>query len=201
MFLPQVGVRGLYTLTGPFSGKLIEGVQYTCSAVRLISDLINKGEAPYETYYKPYSITELDYTNDLKNNIAIITLEANEQHVVYVPATYISGYPEIGGVSYVSLMLGAQLGPIKEGSDLTLVKNKVKVVILQYVGVDVEVKIIAASLPKLISNTSSDALESAREANKDLANTDESNLVRLQTENIILLQKIALLETYIKENL
>ena len=98
-------------------------------------------------------------------------------------------------------MLGAQLGPIKEGSDLTLVKNKVKEVILQYVGVDVEVKIIAASLPKLISNTSSDALESAREANKNLANTDESNLVRLQTENIILLQKIALLETYIKENL
>lgn len=201
MFLPQVGVRGLYTLTGPFNGKLLAEVQYTCTAVRLISDLIGKGESPYDVYYKPYNISESVYSTDVSNNVAIITLEANEQHVVYVPASYISGYPEIGGVSYVSLMLGAQLGPIKEGSDLTLLKNKVKQIVLQYVGVDAEVKIIAASLPKLISTASSAALESARAANIDLADTDELNLIRLQSENALLLEKVNILEAYIKNNL
>jgi len=200
MFTPQIGVRGLYTLTDPFSSKLISGVQYTCSAVRSISDLINKGETPYDTYYKPYDITAATYELDIAAGVSIVTLEAAEQHVVYVPSTYISGYPEIGGVSYVSMMIGAQLGPIKEGFDLSLLTDKVSQIILEYIGVAAEVKLIAASLPKLLSHSTANALESARAANISVANTDHTAVVRLQQENDTLIQKVNLLETYIRDH-
>lgn len=198
MFIPQIGVRGLYTLLPPFSDKLISGAQYVCVGVRTIGELIGKGELPFDSYYKPYGISSEVYTTDVANNVTIVTLDADGRHTVYVPSSYISGYPEIGGVSYVSLMLGAQLGPVKEGTDLSLLTDKVKQVILQYQGITTDVKIIAASVPKLLSHTSSNAIESARAAQKNIVATDYTDKIQLQNQNALLLEKIALLENYIK---
>ena len=197
MFLPQIGTRGIYTLLTPFDTKPLPNVQYKCTAVRELSEIIAAGESPYGLYYKALNISIADYTTDVANKVCIVTLQAESEHVIYVPASYISGYPEIGGVGYLSLLLGAELGPVKIGRDLTFLTDKVKQVITENLGIVPEVKLIASSLPLTLSASSSATLEAARLVNINNATTDYTRLQQALADNALLVEKVNLLEQFI----
>jgi hypothetical protein len=196
-FIPLIGVGGLYNLLAPFDTVLLPNISYRCISVRRLADILAAGGDPFAEYYQPKGLSESVFTADVEIGVCIVSLQA-EQHVVYVPSTYINGYPDIGGVPYTTLALAINLGAVPDKMDLTYVKSRIAAVVLENIGIDSVVTTMAVSLPTLLNATNADVIEAARLAKITAVQTDRAKL--LETERLLdaARQHIVELENYLR---
>lgn len=200
-FIPTIGVSGLYSLLAPFTTDLLPEVAYTCIAVRRLSDIVAVGGEPFTDYYEPKSISEEDYAADVAAGVCIVSLQASDENIVYVPSSYITGLPNIGGVPYTTLALGIKLGPLPDSLNLSLLKNKLSDVVFEYIGITPEIETIAISLPTLLDRVDAATLEAARTAAITAIKTDYTKYLEEKALRESAILKIAALEEYIRDNL
>ena len=197
-FLPAIGAAGIYTLLAPYDKELIADTSYTCTAIRRLADIIAAGGNPLNTYYLTKSLTADVYTQDVANDVCIVSLQSPGGKVVSVPSSYIKSFPDIGGVPYSVIALAISLGAIPVSMDLTYLKSQVVDLVRDSVGIDSEVNEVEIAAPSLVSYDDSKALEAARKANIAIVKTDRA----MYLETLALLekaqQKIKLLESHIK---
>lgn len=196
-FTPSVGVRGIYTLLAPFDTKLIPNVPYNCIAVRRLADIVAAGGDPKADYYTPNGLTDQNYADDVAANACIITLQADEAIVEYVPSSYIASFPELGGVPYTQLLLAMNIGAIPDSMDLSYVKGRLADVVLENLGVTTEVKTVAASFPTVLSDVEHAALVAARQLIVGTVTTDHAKFLEANTQLAAAQAKIAELEAFI----
>jgi hypothetical protein len=197
MFIPTIGVAGLYTLTAPFATLLVPNISYMCVAARRLSDIIAAGGDPFALYYEPYGLTEVDYKADVANSICIVSLQAGDHNVVYVPNNRIVSYPDIGGVPYTVLGLAINLGAVPDSLDLTYVKTKITNDVAELIGITSTVQTVALSLPQLLTDSNAKIIEAARQANISTVKTDYALYLAAQALLVSAQQRIADLEAYI----
>lgn len=196
--LPQIGTTGIFSLKAPLDTLIQTGVSYTVSAIRRIGDIISNGEDPYVLYYASKQIAVDIYNDDVKNNVCILSLQATDGTWIYIPNSFLLSMPTVGGVPYTNLILAADLGPIPQHLDMFFLSSKVGDVIRDVIGIQTEVKMVVSSAVTVIPTEDSKVLEAARQHLVQTSTTDYARYLEANAKYQSALQKIALLEEYIR---
>lgn len=197
--LPVVGSRGLYVLLAPFDTIITSGVEYTCQAVRRLSEKIAYNEDPKTDVYMKYGLSDAIYDDDLKNDAYIVSLQSAKGHWLHVPYRYISSYPSGDAVQYRTVMLQFSLQPLPLSFDFSDLKDRLDDLIRQTTGVNVESRVTQTSQVVLVKRDIHEAREIQRALNST-GSTYAQELEQLRKENAMLLQQKRKLEDYIKAN-
>jgi hypothetical protein len=195
--IPPVGTSGVYTLSGPFTTKLRANTSYRCEAVRRVADLLEMGVDPFEEFYEPIGLSRATYDMDLANMVSIVSLASESNHWLYVPSSYITGYPNINGISYTALILGVQLGAVPNYMDLSGLHAAIKEIVQDTIGVIPNIQTVGVSAAQMLSQTDHDAVEAARQYKITNTQTSRAKVIALTRENASLRQKLQSLEAYV----
>lgn len=196
--LPMLGAKGIYKLKTPFDKDLLANVMYTCIAIRQLRDITAAGGDPFTDYYAtPHSIDSSVYNADVANGVSIISLQAEDNSIVYVPSSFLASYPDAGGVPYRVMLLSINLGAIPDALDLSPIIQKITDDVKDIVGVQSTVRAVAASNTTLLDTATAQNTEAARQANITNSTTDFSKLQQVTAQRDAALQKVQELQNYI----
>lgn len=200
--IPKISQTGIFDLDLPFKNKLLPDVVYVCVAVRRIDELINSGVDPFKSFYLPHNLDITKYEQDVANGMLIVTIKAiGTQELLHVPSTYILGLPKAGGVAYTALSACVELGPLPNDYNLQVLKDRLKDLVKDVVGIaNAEVFIAATSTTKIVSDKTHEGLVAARQVNIAATPTDRALLLAEIEKNRALTQKVAELEKFIIDN-
>jgi len=198
--LPVIGSSGFYDLAAPFDVEVIDKIEYTCKAIRRISDYLANNEDPKASIYDVYGIDEAVYEEDLSKDNYIVSLQSRKGHWLYVPSRYILSYPSVNGIPYRSVMLGVSLPPLPVSQDLTAVLSDIKDLVENSLGVSVAVRQVETSMNVLVDYNVHEVTQQERNIHIEGRSTLYARNVALREENDLLIQKVASLENYIKSN-
>lgn len=201
MLLPPLGASGVYTLSAPFQNKMQANTSYRCDAIRRLNDFIELGVDPYEEFYAPMQIPRSTYERDIGQNVSIVSLVSQNNHWVYVPSTYITSYPNVNGIPYVSLLLGVSLGAIPHYMDMSGLSAAISNLVRDTIGVVPQIRQVAVSDVTNLSQRDHDALETNRQQAINNTQTDRARAIALQSENAALRTQLNDLQAYIRNNL
>lgn len=199
--LPVIGSSGFYELAAPFDVEVVDKIEYTCKAIRRISDYLANNEDPKASIYDAYEIDEAVYEEDLSKDTYIVSLQSRKGHWLYVPSRYILSYPSVNGIPYRSVMLGVSLPPLPVSQDLTAILSDIKDLVENSLGVSVAVRQVETSMNVLVDYSVHEATQQERNIHIEGRSTLYARNVALREENDLLIQKVASLENYIKSNL
>lgn len=197
--IPIIGSRGFFTFAPPISTIALSGVEYTCQAVRRISEYTASNEDPKEIAYTPYGVENTIYEEDVAENAYIVSLQSAKGHWLYVPYRFILNYPSGDGVVYRSAMLVFSLPSFPREQDISGTIDDIKDLILGQTGMTSEVKIVETSLPSLISNDAHVGKQTTRNSAKT-RNSTYGEVHRLTQLVSKLTVENAILSTHIKNN-
>lgn len=198
--LPVIGSSGYYELASPFDVEVVDKIEYTCKAIRRLSDYLANNEDPKTSIYDAYEINEAIYEADLEQDAYIVSLQSRKGHWLYVPSRYILSYPSVNGVAYRSVMLGISLPPIPVSQDLTAVLSDIKDLVEHSIGASVVVKQVETSVNVLVDYSLHENTQQERNMIIEGQATLYARNVALREENDLLLEKVTALENFIKAN-
>lgn len=199
--IPNIGATGAITLNAPFAGLCAANVPYKVSAVRMLQDIVARGEDPYNAYYAPYSITQAKFAQDVKDSVCIISLLSPEGETVCVPNSYLANLPVATGIPYATMLVGINLGPLPLDLSLAYFMEVVKQAAHDLLGVEnADVKAAKASSTTYLTIADSSAIETARKVVMDTVTTDAAKLLISEQARQALQQKNADLEAFILAN-
>lgn len=198
--IPPIGTAGIFKLAAPFSTVLQTNMSYRCDAIRRIADFLEVGLDPYEEFYQLRGLTREVYDQDLRNQVAIISLVSAAGHWVYVPSTYVIAYPDLNGVPYTVMILGLELGAVPNYKDLAGLKQALANLTRDTIGITPTIREVAISAVQKLSQSDHDALENARTLAITNSQTDRAKLITVQAQLTALQQQYALLEAYVRDN-
>lgn len=195
---PSVGMAGAFVCAPPFNNLINPQLRYECVAVEFLRGLVAEGQDPLEDIYIKYSLGIGQYQTDLERDIKILTLQAASGDIFKIPNSFILSLPDPNGVRYSLVMLGISLSAIPESVDLELIKNEVKELIFNRIGVRSEVKEMVYGASTLLTQSEHASIEAARLNN---ITNNNSNLKRVQELTLTverLTQRLQMLESYIE---
>lgn len=198
---PPINVTGTYSLNAPWAQDVVPNTPYTCIAVRKFADIIRKGEDPFALYYATKQLAYSDYQRDSAAGECIVTLRSAGGQFIYVPTSYILGFPNQSGVPYASMLLGVRLGAIPNNLDLSAIKAKIATAVHDILGITPTIQQAVNS--EIVNKSAADhaAIEAARQAQITERQTDYAKYLAAQATVQAQAQRIVELETYIRQNL
>lgn len=199
--IPVVGMRGRYDLSPPMDQKVLTGEEYTCRAVRQLSDYVANNEDAKADIYEMNGMTAGDYDRDLAENMHIASLQSDTGHWVHVPVRYIQSYPDPNGVPYRTLMIGVSVGPQPVDKDFSFLEEQIKDLVVSSIGVTPVVKQVQTSKTVLVPVDKHEQMKSAREARSAQGLTDGLRYKNLLIQHQRALDQVKILEDYIRQNL
>lgn len=194
---PQMGARGIYTLKAPWNADLLTNTQYTCVAIRNLTEIVANGGDPFTDYYATHNLDQSIYNTDVQNGVSMISLQASDNSIVMVPTSYIAAFPDGGGVPYRVVLLSVPLGSIPDSLDLSAISAKVASDVQDIIGVTCTVRPVVVSNVLLLNTADAAAAETARQANITNSTTDYALYQQSQADLVAAQQKISELEGYI----
>lgn len=195
--LPVVGSTGFYELSPPFNLLVVDAVEYTCKAIRRISDYLANNEIVKDSVYTKYGIADSLYEEDLAGDAYIVSLQSRTGHWLYVPYRFILSYPSVNGVPYRSVMIGISLPALPAAQDLSVVLADVKDLVESRLGVATVAKFVETSKVTLIPSDIHETKRVQRELQKQGDQSQYGTIVKLTKENALLRTKVQALEAYI----
>jgi hypothetical protein len=197
--IPTIGTRGVWTARAPFAASLLTSVIYQCAALRSLPDIAAAGIDPYAKYYKPYGLTQQQYQSDVTNGAVIITLMAEDGSSVFVPSTWLAGYPDGNGVGYRVMGILVKLTALPDSLPLDPLLEKIESDCLNLIGVEAEAVQVSLSNLELINSTDNANLEAQRRSKITTNTTDFAELQAVTASRDMYQQRCAMLEAWIIE--
>lgn len=194
---PPLGLVGEYTLRAPFSAR--QGVKYTCQAIRSFRDLIYQEKNVFEVFYERKGISYEDYKTDVENNVAIVTLQSNEE-TIYVPDSYIETLPYQGSEKMSLVALSADLGPLPDELSLDFVATAFSQYCSDVLGYTPEIKIHRLPHTDSLTQPEIDNIEAIRQASLTIRKDLWARAKELETQNQRLHQKLDRAYQILKDN-
>jgi hypothetical protein len=196
--IPPLGATGLYKLATPYNNLIDANTSYECMATRYLSDIIKLGIDPYSRYYQGYGVDQSTYNTDLSSGIvAIVSLKDSSGNWYYVPSSYVTSYPNQGGISYTSMILGVPLGAIPDYLDLSSLKSKIESIVHDNLGITVVVQEAKVSKSKKITQSDHNSLEAARVANITDNKTDYAKYLEVKAQLAACQVQLAALQQWV----
>lgn len=159
---PELGATGKYKYKAPFDTLGNNQTEFTCISVRTLTECLSVGENPFKKYYQPFGLTEEQYRTDVSQGASIVGLQSTVGTSLYLPNSFLLSYPDVSGVRYVTMVIGADIGAIPETMNLEVLCTEVQDVIYTRLGVMPDVKPVITSQPALISHDDHEKLERVR---------------------------------------
>lgn len=197
--LPTIGSSGAYELRSPLDTLVTTGERYTCQGIRRISDYLANNEDVKQDVYVSQGI-EAEYDADAESDAYIVSLQSAKGHWLYIPARYIITYPIVNGIPYRTVMMGLSLPSIPVTQDISFLETEIENIISDTLGVVPVIKQVETSRVVLVSKDRHDIVQMERNALSANRLTDRTRYMSLLQDHQLALQKIALLEQYIKDN-
>lgn len=201
LVLPTLGSSGYFQLRAPLDSLISANENYTCQAIRRISEYVANNENVLEQAYTGNGLTETEYEAAIETDMFIVSLQSAVGHWLYVPADYINAYPNTNGVPYRSLMIGASLPPIPANKDLSSLTTSISNLIRDTLGVNPSMGLVETSREVLVDSVVHQLAEADRQL---LITNNMSDLARynqLYQDFVDLQTKLAAAEQYIQDNL
>lgn len=199
--LPVVGSSGFYEFIAPFDIASINNIEYSCRAIRRISDYLANNEDVEKDVYKANNLGDDVWTEDSKNDAYIVSLQSGTGHWLYVPYSYIASYPSVNGTRYRTVMIGVSLPSMPATQDLSAVEADVKDLVENALGVSVVVKHVETSRVILVPYDVHLIQEQKRNVIRATQSTYTSKIIKLQAANQALEFKVKELEDFIAANI
>ena len=199
--LPDVGSTGAYELAAPFDALVVNSVEYTCKAIRRISDYLANNEDVKKDVYTANGVNENIYDEDLAEDAYIVSLQSRVGHWVYVPYRYIISYPSVNGIRYRTVMIGVSLPSMPVSQDFSAITEDIKALVTTRLGVGCVVKTVDTSKVVLIAKDTHETKAIERRVRTNGEYTYYATSVKLRKENDALRTKVAELEQFIKAKL
>jgi hypothetical protein len=203
--VPPLGATGTFTVSAPFTAIVSASTTYECMATRYLAELIKLGIDPFAKFYQQAGITPVDvsvYQADLAaGNVAIVALKDSADSYVYVPSTFITGYPNPGGIPYTPLILGIDIGAIPDVQDLSSLKTQIINLVNGTLGITTTVQEIQIGKTQNLSQNDHNALQAARQANITNSTTDRAKYLQTLSQLVALQSQYTQLANYVKANL
>lgn len=182
---PPLYARGRYILSLPWVAN--PNKLYTCIAVRSYSDIYKLGQDVYNVFYAPMGAvvgtilggTPFNFNAEVANKPAIVTLQADDGEVIYVPDTFIQKFPDQGEVKYSHIVLSLSLGPVPDYVNLEEIKQAVAETVAGRFGFTPVVREHRAPGTDNPTAEQHEALEAARLGAITLLETDQAKVLRL----------------------
>jgi len=133
---PGVGSKGVFFVKPPY--VLSSQKEYTCVAVRSFVDCYRKGEDVERLYYAPVGLTpanSFDFDVEVNAGANIVSLQANDGSIVYVPDTYIATLPDGSKLAYANVLVSVYLGILPVDVDLSAFIDELSDIAATYTGV------------------------------------------------------------------
>lgn len=198
--IPPIGTVGVFKLDDPFGAALQPGELYELAAERYFVDIENNGGNIYELYYKPYNIPEAQVQTDRQNNVTIITLLTKNFPPLYVPTSYVKGYPNLAAKPYSYFVLTLPLGPLPNDVILEPTMAALANAASDFLGVKPEVHVGIMPLSDYISPEDDANREASRQAEIKNRTTDYALLRQANATIATLSQQIKIYEKICQDN-
>lgn len=192
--LPYINAAGTWVLKAPYDTLLSKQERYTCISVTKLEKLVSMGDEPYDDYYEPKSIPQDTYQNDLISQVCIITVRDEAGQLYNFPSSYLVSFPSGNGVEYGVLGLAVTIGPLPIDTNLTELKQRVKDLVKDTVGVEGDVVSLLLSNPEIVSFASHESMKASRKLNIRESNTTPAQVKALESELRAARNKIQTLE-------
>ena len=196
--IPNIGSTGHYKLVAPFNTLLGTNERVTLKSIRKISEYIAYNQDIYSKIYVKNNIAD-KYPQDLKDDIEILGLHTENGSWIYVPSTFVSCYPDVNGVPYRTVSLVIPLQPIPANKDLSYLLSEINILISTHLGFSIDTKIVETSKVMMISTSTHNQIEAARELLKS-NNSFYAQMLSLNRQLLLANEKVYALEDYVKNH-
>lgn len=197
--IPQIDSKGWFDIQEPFATH--NKAQYTCKAIRKLSDYVSSNEDAFELVYSPVGLSLDVYEADLAKDMPIIGLQNNSGHWHYFPARALLAYPDATGVPYQRKGVHISLPPMPVARDITFLKKELEDLIRDRLGVVCGISYVDASAVQLVTEDKHQTETLARAAAANATPTKAAYIRTLESQADKMLKHIALLEAYIVSRL
>ena len=177
--------KGKFTFASPFDSLVDNNKEFTIHSIRSLLELQKNEDSPLETIYLPVGLTQADFNNDLTNNINIVVFTTDGCEFFYVPENRVLSLPQLNGVRYQEKILAIHLGNIPIDLDLTVVKDSVKSIVNDALGIDSKVEEVLASAVNIVDKQDHDIFMALLNNNKTVTKSDKT----LYLETLALLEE------------
>lgn len=198
--IPNVGSTGTYVFAAPFSNIALPDDDYTCRAVRKLSDYVANNEDAYRNVYVAAGLTQQDYQNDLAADMAIASLQSQIGHWLYVPVRFIESLPQNSGVPYQNKIIAINIGSVPVAQDLTFLTTALSNVVQDTYGIKPDIQQVVTSKTSIIAYADDASFQQTRRALVTQSTSDAAQVLKLQQTNAQLVAQIQALEQYILAN-
>jgi hypothetical protein len=199
--IPTIGMTGLFNLKSPYTNLVDPNTEYTCIAVTTLSNMIADNLEPLISIYIANGDTQENYELDLSKNRCIITLQSGTGTKIVIPNSALIILPKANGIKYRAIMLGVNLSVIPEDTDLTQLSQQIKDTIFNQLGVNSQVTKTYLGGSLLIDYDKHLLIQASRNNNIDEGTNPLLENEELKDTNSKLLQKIQVLEEWIKDHI
>lgn len=184
----NINMKGRFTFKPPFvtHPELI----YNVTAIREMSDFSSYGIDVYKHVYMKVGLINgsehdgktFNFADEARNNPAIITLEANDGSIVYIPENYILSYPNMSDVVYSRIILAADLGGLPDYVFLGDIKDELTELLNAKLGLKTEFKIVKGPFMAQPTAEEHETLEASRIGSVKVVSNTFSELARCKQQ-------------------
>lgn len=199
--VPPINSSGSFEFEAPYNDNLLSNKEYTVKAIRMLKEMSDNGEQPFENIYQPMNRTEDEYNQDLDSDIPIVSLVDSGGNYAYIPANKIKSMPKTTGVKYQETILAINLGMLPLTYTLDGIKELIKDDIQANMGITSNVEAIVSSAVHLVTEEEDKTFRQLLEANKTNKDGFAAKYKTLNENYKTLQTRLRLLEDYIKLNL
>ena len=206
MTIPSINMIGQFELTAPYVAK--STVRYKVTAIRKFSDLYIRGVDVYAQFYKPHGLITgeivngkpFDFNTESSLNPVIVTLEGNDDSVIYVPSSYIKSNPSTTDIPYSRMILSIDLGALPDHVNLEAVMTDIEGLVETRIGSKPTVKMFRGYTDRQPTVDEHYILEESRVGGITASSNDRALVIK--SENIIKEQnnKIKVMTKILSEN-
>lgn len=207
--IPSVGTEAYFEFKDPYSTYIRNKFNINTLGVRLkvisvisMRDMIRTDlRDPYTEIYATAGLSEVDYKQDLTNNVYLISFSFRTcdgvERYVRVPLNYVASQSDSATVEYTDRIVMLDLGYLPKDLELTPFFNELIDFMATRTGVNVEVKDVSVGNVKLVAQEDHETRETIRKNSVSVHKTlevklEEKTLLldslmnRLKTLNIVL---------------
>lgn len=186
---PRVGLKGRFTFSGPFE-------EYNNLDMEVIADksfgyYVTRGRDLLEEIYFANGLTEETFNNHRTIGVRAVTFRHHGTLIVDIPSIYITSIPD-DELGFEWFQIIASLGVLPKDIDLTRVKEDVKDILLQNMGINTEVLISTSSIT---DNFTIEDLEVQEQVRKNAV----KNTSTLLKDKMMLERRVLELETQVND--
>lgn len=128
--IPPINTKGVFIFHPPYADDTnINKKEYEVIEIRKIKALHDDGLDPLNSIYLKAGLTKEDFIEDLNTDVPIVTLSADGDQYLYIPADRIKETPAIIGHTATERLVTLSLGLIPDDINLEMLYENIAIMV------------------------------------------------------------------------